>query len=121
VSAYRRDIIASFASVGAAAQGASGATAPDGSPQRFIRALPLVSTEQVFGYERRTPTNRFNPYRRPGDLDELAQGLDSFSCAHTANPPLTRPIGSSPPCETAEPWPFEGRVRSYPRLRRYQP
>ena len=119
---YRNELMAAFMNVAAATQdtfrqpGAREAL-------HYLRVLIPVTNEGRVDQPRRLPTNRYNPYFKPRALDRLAQGLESFSCRHLANPPAAPPIGSAPPdCTEQQPWSFDGGPpRAYHRLTRDPP
>lgn len=113
---YRRDIAAAVAK-GAAATNATTA-GPGGTRLHYLRVmLPLVN-EGYFGFGERLPTNRHNPYPRPGALtDYLHGGLRAFDCDNASNPLAVPPLGvgaGPPPCRVQGRWSFLGHRRAFP-------
>jgi virulence factor Mce-like protein len=122
LNAYRRELVALLANLAAAAEPAASEPGPDGGRLRYARALPLITTEQLFGFTQRLPSSRYNPYPRPGALDELGRPAHrSLGCSHLANPQTVPALGGAPPCLEQAPWRFGGRLRSYPHLERLEP
>jgi ABC-type transporter Mla subunit MlaD len=76
VGDYQGELNAFFANVVAATQ-ATGPTA-DGSLVHYLRTMNPVNPENLAIYPRRLPTNRPNPYAKPGAFAQLAQGLLSY-------------------------------------------
>ena len=123
-TAYRREALALLANISSAANGTTGQRAPDGTLMHFVRAVPPVTAEQYFGFKRRLPSNRSNPYPRPGYWDDLAKpALQAFDCSHLSNPQSIPSSGSPPPCITQKPfsYPGSGSARSYPHLEPFPP
>ena len=120
-AAYRRDIGAAVAKGAAASQAT--ALGASGRPIHYLRVLLPLLNEGFFGYGKRSPTNRHNPYPRPGALtDYLHGGLRAWDCNNLSNPqifpPLGAPLAGAPPCRVQQPWSFDGVRRSFPHLRR---
>jgi len=114
-NAYGTDTVSTFAKAGAA-------TAATHEGRHYLRTLLPLTSENLVGASRRSPTNRYNPYPRPGGLrDLLGGGLRAFGCANTSNPATLPPIGSAPACREAGPWTFRGATRSFPRVERDSP
>jgi phospholipid/cholesterol/gamma-HCH transport system substrate-binding protein len=119
---YRRETVSLMANIASTANGQAGIPAADGTPQRFVRAIPPITTEQFFGFPDRLPYNRSNPYPRPGAQDDLGKpALRAFGCSHTSNDAPLPSGGAPPPCLTAAPWTFDGDTRSYPHLQPFRP
>jgi virulence factor Mce-like protein len=118
VSAYRREITATVANVGAATQ----ATAPGlgGTPVHYLRSLVPITEESIMGYKQRLASNRHNAYHAPGELDQLLHGgLQASNCANAFNPQTLPVIGTgAPPCRQQPPWPFNGRTQLFPHVER---
>ena len=119
-AAYRRDIGAAVAK-GAAATEATTVGA-GGTRLHYLRVLLPLLNEGFFGYGDRPPTNRHNPYPRPGALtDYVHGGYRALDCNNLSNPlifpPLGAPLAGAPPCRVQKPWSFDGQTRAFPHLR----
>jgi len=86
VGDYKRELNSFFANVVAATQ-ATGPV-PDGSLVHYLRTMNPINAENLAIYANRLPTNRVNPYQKPGAFANLAQGLFSYE---------TRQCGSGVP------------------------
>jgi virulence factor Mce-like protein len=78
-----------------------------------------LSNESIAGWTKRLPTDRSNPYPKPGGLDVFArQGfLNSYDCRNLHNREYLPPTGSGvPPCVEQGPWEYQGTRAYYPRL-----
>ncbi len=112
---YRDDTIAAAANIAAATNYTT--PGPEGKPMRALRVLSPLWGEGLVGAEKRSPSNRYNPYHEPGGLRKMATGLESFSCAHTSNPGNQQSLGAmAAPCLTMKPWTFKGEHRSFPNV-----
>ena len=69
---YKREIVATFANIAAATQGAEPPRA-GGEPLHYLRAL-VPFTAEGLAADKRFGTNRHNPYFLPGGLEKLATG-----------------------------------------------
>lgn len=98
---------------------------PNGSKQRYVRAVPMLWNEIVAGLEQPLPTSRQNQYPRPGSLSTIGRETPrSWSCDHVDNPPaipVVPPGTGAPPCVTQGPYAYRGRTAYYPRLERAAP
>ncbi|UTI66732.1 MlaD family protein [Paraconexibacter antarcticus] len=90
--------------------------AEDGRVQHYANGIITLWNESIGGWVRRLPSNRGNTYPKPGFLDKIATGLESFDCRHVHNPNYLPPFGGTPPCITQGPWTFNGERRYYPTL-----
>ncbi len=117
---YRRDIGAAVAK--GAASGQASAETANGGRKHYLRVLLPLLNEDSFGYGQRSPTNRHNPYPRPGSLGDIAGGgIRAWDCDNLGNPLVFPPVGvgaGPPPCRTQKPWTFDGQTRSFPHLER---
>ncbi|WP_158276770.1 MlaD family protein [Paraconexibacter algicola] len=115
-AADRREITGVFANVGSVLSGKS--QLGDGRIVNYGSGLPVIWNEIAAGWVRRLPTNRLNPYPRPGGAETIATGgLKAFDCRNTDNVPYLAATGSgAPPCLEQEPWTFNGTTAQYPRL-----
>lgn len=115
---YRNEFTRSWSQV-AAATNATAASA-SGRQVNYLRLiLPLWTSEALPTSTTRAATSRANPYPRPGGLELLAQGLESFTCDHTKNTggsglPVDLP---SPACRPAKAFTFDGKTGLFPTLR----
>lgn len=91
--------------------------AEDNRVQHYANGIITVWNESIGGWVRRLPSNRGNTYPKPGFLERIGAGLESFDCRHVDNPAVLPPIGGTPPCVTQGPWTFKGQSRYYPTLR----
>ena len=117
---YRHDIGAAVAKGAASAQAST--RAPGGGRLHYLRVLLPIVNEGSFGFGKRAPTNRHNPYPQPGSLREIAKGgLRSWDCKNLGNQAVFPPVGPGagpPPCRVQKPWRFAGHDRSFPHLAR---
>ncbi len=84
----------------------------------------FLSNETLLGYRHRLPTNRLNPYIRPGGLREIGKRghLLSYDCRNIKNPLLVPVVGlGAPPCEEQGAWDFLGKKQYFPKLERAAP
>jgi virulence factor Mce-like protein len=112
---YKEDIVAQLSGFSAALN----ATAPaqsTGEQLHYLRALVPFLPEGLAVYDQRIGSNRHNAYAKPGWLRELPQGLQSFSCTHTANP--GPPNQAAPPCVQQQQVTFQGRSTGFTQVRR---
>jgi phospholipid/cholesterol/gamma-HCH transport system substrate-binding protein len=123
-SLYRREIVGGIANAASATQG--GIRLADGSLRRYVRVVPPITSEQLFGYPKKLRGYRFNPYHAPGSLANVgAGGLMSFDCRETGDlqvepGPRPRPVPGMP-CIVQPPWTFQGEARSYAHVERDRP
>ncbi len=84
----------------------------------YGNGLPTIWNEIVGGWIKRLPTNRLNPYPKPGSLRDVAQGgLKAYDCRNTGNVLYLPAIGpGAPPCVEQGPWTFDGKSAYFPRL-----
>ena len=108
---FKTEITATFANLAAATQGTERPGAGK-EPVHYLRALVPFTPEGLVLADQRLGTNRPNAYLAPRALDKLAQGVESFSCAHAADGE------DAPPCRQQEPMEFRGRRLAYPHVTR---
>jgi virulence factor Mce-like protein len=114
-AASRDNFVANFANVAATFNGRT--VVPGGKLGQYAGGWLTAWNEIVGGWTKKLPTNRANPYPRPGATDEMARGgLQSYDCRNQNNPLILPPFGGAPPCKTQGPWTFNGKSASYPRL-----
>jgi virulence factor Mce-like protein len=92
VGDYKQELNAFFANVVSATQ-ATGPTA-DGSLVHYLRTMNPVNPENLAIYPRRLPTNRPNPYAKPGAFAQLNQGMPSYEtrqCGRSGLPVIVSP------------------------------
>lgn len=115
VSVYKRELTSAMALLAADLQ----ATAPAGTPSgsaHYLRAAISLSNESIFGQSIREPNNRSNAYYAPGELDNLANGLYSASCANTSNKsqvPIPA-LNANVPCKVQPPFNWGSNAPSTP-------
>lgn len=110
----RRPLVTTLAGVGQIHNGTL--VGPGGRVLRYASGVIQLWNESVGGWVKRLPSNRGNTYPKPGFLDNIATGLESYDCRHTNNVPYLPPFGGTPPCKTQGPWTFRGETRFYPHL-----
>ena len=118
LSLYRNEMAAALANGSSATQGA--ARQYDGSLLHYVRGVPTITPEQLYGFAHRLSSNRFNPYIKPGGLNDLfgRRGYKAFDCGHvTPDGGYLATPGLSPPCRVQNPWKFDGAYRSFPHVR----
>jgi virulence factor Mce-like protein len=114
VNAYKKELIASAANVGAATNAKSEDSL--GRPQSYLRFILPVTEEGLVGYEQRLPSNRHNAYPAPGSWASIGrEGLASSDCRNLSNP-QTFPSSGSAPCRVQQPWEFGGVKRYFPHV-----
>ena len=111
---YKEDAIAQLAGFGSSLQ-AKAPTEANGAPLHYLRALVPFTSEGLAVYSERQGTNRHNPYFKPGALNRLQQGLESFDCLHVNNQSSGEP---APPCVEQRQTTFQGRNTAYSQVRR---
>jgi phospholipid/cholesterol/gamma-HCH transport system substrate-binding protein len=118
VSAYRRELIATMANAGDAAEATSEGI--NGRPVHYLRTLVPFTEEGMVGYAHRLPSNRHNAYFAPGGLAAWVKGgLLAADCRNTANPQIVPVVGTgAPPCKQQPGWTLDGQTRYYPHLER---
>jgi virulence factor Mce-like protein len=114
---YRNEFTRSWPQVAAATND----TAPTSSGRQahYLRLILPLWAEALPTSTTRSSTSRANPYPRPGGLERLAQGLESFDCAHTKNAGgsgLPIQTGTNPTCKPMPAFDFDGRTRLFPTL-----
>jgi virulence factor Mce-like protein len=122
LSAYRRELVAAMANLGAAMQ----ATSPsdNGAVLHYLRTLLVFNDESELGPSQRLPDNRHNAYYAPGELASIGHGgVRASDCRNLSNPPPGSPTsgGGAPPCVVAPPWSFQGVPALFHRLRPARP
>ena len=118
LSLYRQEMAAALANGSSATQGA--ARQFDGSLLHYVRGVPMLTPEQIYGFSHRLSSDRYNPYIKPGGLNDLLgrRGYKAFDCDHVSGDGgYTALPGTAPPCRVQKPWKFDGAYRSYPHVR----
>lgn len=113
------DILANVGSVSSTSY-----VGPGGLVVATASGIVSLWNETISGWTKKLPTNRNNPYPKPGDtLDETGtQGvLDAYDCRNLGNPLWLPPTGPVPPCKLQGPWSFDGHTAYYPRLQQAAP
>jgi phospholipid/cholesterol/gamma-HCH transport system substrate-binding protein len=82
-----------------------------------------VWNETIGGWLHKLPTNRQNPYVKPGGLADIARGgVHSYDCCNIHNPLWVPPTGTGTiPCILQGAWQFDGKSAFYPRLQMASP
>ncbi len=88
---------------------------PPGSAS-YLRSTSIVGNETPFGQSIREPTNRDNPYFSPGELNNLAVGLRSGSCANTGNASQSHFGFANVPCRVQPGFDWNHLVRYFPHV-----
>jgi virulence factor Mce-like protein len=122
LSAYRRELVAAMANLGAALE----ATSPsdNGVPLHYLRTLLVFNDESELGDSRRLPDNRHNAYSAPGELGLIGHGgIRASDCRNLGNPPSGPGMsgGGAPPCLVAPPWSFQGVPALFHRIKTATP
>jgi virulence factor Mce-like protein len=84
VALYKRELTSAMALLAADLQASASANTLSGTAH-YLRSTITLSNESIFGQSVREPNNRSNAYYAPSELDSLANGLYSASCANTSN------------------------------------
>lgn len=91
----------------------------DGRVIGSASGVVTIWNETISGWAHKLPTNRQEPYPKPGALLETGQigVLKAYDCRNTKNPLYLPPTGTgAPPCLLQGPWTFNGKTAYYPRL-----
>ena len=114
---YRTDVVSSMAKVAAAVN--FPVTTADGTVQRILRAMFIITDETPTIETQRLASNRHNAYPLPGELARVGNGnIRALSCRNTSNPQTVPVFGQpSPPCVVAPQFSFRGQLQSYPHVR----
>jgi hypothetical protein len=91
----------------------------EGNIQNAVTIVPTVWNESLLGWIKKLPSNRPNPYPKPGSPLEIAKGgLLSYDCRQTQNIAYLPPTGGqgAPECRLQGPWKFNGKSRFFPHL-----
>jgi virulence factor Mce-like protein len=105
MATYRKELVATMANVGASTLGKSPST--NGRMTRYLRTIIPIGQESIVGWTDRIGENRYNAYRAPGELIQLAEGMASAGCAHATSG------GNAPPCRVATGWSFKGGPKAF--------
>jgi ABC-type transporter Mla subunit MlaD len=84
-------------------------TAPAGMAH-FPRVLPPLNNEDFFGQAIREPTNRHNAYISPGELNNLATGLQSSDCSNTGDAATVPVPAVAIKCVTQPAYPWGSQI-----------
>lgn len=95
---YRRELAAFFANTVAATQAT---TVSNRGPLHYLRTTNPLNPENLAVYPNRLPTNRTNPYPKPGHFDRISEGLPSYETRHCDDGPV--PTLSNTPVPVAPP------------------
>jgi len=117
VAADREEITGVFANVGSVLSGKN--QLADGRIVNYGSGIATVWNEAIAGWVRRLPSNRLNPYPKPGGAREIANGgLKAYDCRNVDNVEYLPPTGTgTPDCVEQGPWSLGGGpARRYPRL-----
>ena len=106
VAAYRRELVAAMANIGAMAQGK--APASDGRQTAYLRTIVPFGAQSLVGSRGRRPDNRHAAYMAPGGLDHIKDGLRSSSCANAGDGAVPAPA-----CRVEPGWSFAGGKTAY--------
>jgi ABC-type transporter Mla subunit MlaD len=91
---YKRELTAFFANTVAATQGKT-----PGDNVHYLRTTNPLNPENLAVYPKRLPTNRPNPYAKPGAFTKLAQGLlvyENRHCTGGPSPQVTNLVPAVP-------------------------
>ena len=115
---YRNEAVAAFVNAASATQGS--VKKGSGPPLHYVRGIPMLTPEQIYGFSERLYSNRYNPYIRPGGLDDLkgGKGFRSFDCRHAGKYKAFAFNGYNPECVEQKPWGFQGDKRSFTHVER---
>jgi virulence factor Mce-like protein len=113
---YRREALTAFSNGASATQWST--KTPGGLDYHYLRFLPPLINENVFGLRRRLASNRHNAYFAPRAIEKLATGLESFDCRNTSNPQTLPIVGTSGtvPCREQAPFRVRGQLLQYPHV-----
>jgi hypothetical protein len=106
VAAYRRELVAAMANIGAMAQGKAPGT--DGRPTAYLRTVVPFGPQSLVGARGRRPDNRHAAYMAPGGLDRLKDGLLASNCGHAGGSAIP-----APDCMVQPGWSFAGSKSAY--------
>lgn len=120
IGTYHRELVSAMALLAAGLQAQAPANT-NGYPDRpgmasYLRSMAILGNETLFGQSIRAPTNRNNAYFSPGELNNLASGLRSASCANTGDA-AQAPFGfRNVPCRVQPGFEWNHLVRYFPRV-----
>jgi virulence factor Mce-like protein len=105
VSLYKRELTSAMALLAADLEATAPANTLSGTAH-YLRSTLTLSNESIFGQSIREPNDRSNTYYAPGELNNLATGLYSASCANKSNPSqVPIPIlNQNVPCKVQPPF-----------------
>jgi phospholipid/cholesterol/gamma-HCH transport system substrate-binding protein len=92
---------------------------PQGRTVAYGTGIPTIWNEVVGGWIHKLPSNRANPYPKPGGLNSIRDKgyVQAYDCRHLGNRPYLPPTGTGvPPCDVQGPWSFDGKSRYFPNL-----
>jgi hypothetical protein len=107
---YQRELSAWLTKLGLATQSSAG---PEG--RHILRVVVPFTPEGLAVYNGNPiPSNRANPYAKPGYLLDVGNPhLKAFDCAGTGPSPIP-----APPCVEQGPFEFNGFTGTYPQVHR---
>jgi virulence factor Mce-like protein len=109
---YNKELVAAMANLAASLEATAPAAVPGGSAN-YLRAVSAVTNESVYGQSVEDPNERNNTYYAPGELANLAKGLEAATCANTSNTAQV-PGGTNIPCKVQPPFDWgHGILSSY--------
>jgi hypothetical protein len=113
--------VSNRAMVGIFADGSNQTNAVSIGPEgRLIHSAGGVITlwnEAIGGWTKRLPTNRLNPYFKPGGTAPADGILRTYDCRNVNNKLYLPSTGNgAPPCIEQGPWTFNGKTAYFPRL-----
>jgi ABC-type transporter Mla subunit MlaD len=76
----------------------------------YPRVLPPLNNEDLFGQATREPTNRHNPYTSPGELSNLATGLETSDCNNTGDAATVPVPATAIKCVTQPSYPWGSQI-----------
>jgi hypothetical protein len=107
---YKREVAAWLVKLGMGVQSSSGSEG-----KHILRTTIPFSPEGLGIWDNPLPTNRHNPYAKPGYLDDVGNPhVRAFDCQNEG-PDL---LGFAPPCVEQGPFNLRGFSGTYPQLHR---
>ena len=146
ISDYKQELGAFFSNTVAATQASNIPPGGDVNTKvHYLRTTNPINLENLAVYPTRLPTNRTNPYPKPGAFRNLKDGLESYETRQCGNGPLPnfggattaflnglpslvrdalRQVGTAalssvaPPCKQQGKFDVGGELTQYPHLKR---
>jgi ABC-type transporter Mla subunit MlaD len=115
---YSKELTTAMANLSATLEGTAPADTPSGRAS-YLRAVPMIGDETIFGQSVREPSNRNDTYFAPGELADVGTGgLQAANCSNVHDPSELPLPGGNVPCRVQPPvnWGLGLSSGYFPRL-----